>query len=267
MKKKSMAVIAVLLAYAGAANATLLIQDTFNTSNTGLNDDLGDRQTGSLATTTWGTNGLGTATISGNAFAINGVNGSGATALVSLDHSFTDAAITSGGGFSVSFAMKQHTTGPVVSFGLGLSDENRKQNNENYTYAHDQASTDWGFALYTDSAITGVYVDGSSVKSFARPTPGTFFNVRVDVTTADFNSDTTAIVDFYINDSLIDGDRSVTWDADGTNYLALSAMRGYNPDLVIDNFSVSAVPEPATGGMLLLGATAFLGLLRRKLHG
>ena len=27
------------------------------------------------------------------------------------------------------------------------------------------------------------------------------------------------------------------------------------------------IPEPATGGLLLLGATAFLGLLRRKLHG
>ena len=27
------------------------------------------------------------------------------------------------------------------------------------------------------------------------------------------------------------------------------------------------IPEPATGGLILLGATAFLGLLRRKLHG
>ena len=30
---------------------------------------------------------------------------------------------------------------------------------------------------------------------------------------------------------------------------------------------LSLIPEPGTGGLLLLGAVAGLGLLRRKLHG
>lgn len=32
-------------------------------------------------------------------------------------------------------------------------------------------------------------------------------------------------------------------------------------------FQLQAIPEPASGGLLLLGAAAALGLLRKKLHG
>jgi hypothetical protein len=239
-----MAAALVLLA-APVSRATLLIQDTFDTSNTGMNDDLGDRQTGSLATTTWNLNSeegdARSAVISNNELVVRAAGGfsSGPTALVSLNHDFTDAAITTGSGFSVSFDMKRPSTSQL-GFGLGLTEADRKSTEGLHDYAYNRPSTDWGF-----HESGSIYVDGSVVATFTQPAQNTWVNYRVDVTTANFNSGTTAAVAFYIDDVLIDEGREFTWDGNGTNYLALSAMRGNNPDMVIDNFSVSVIPSEA----------------------
>jgi hypothetical protein len=265
MKKMSIAVITVLLAFAGVANATLLIQDTFDTSNnTDINLDLATRQTGSLATTTWGENGLGSATIAGNALAIGGNNSeSGAAIMVSLDHNFTDAAITSGGGFSVSFDMTHF--GGTIGFALGLTDAGRKETTRtgaggNYSFAWDRPSTDWGF-----TSQGGIYVQpaeaGAPIATFTALTANISYNIRVDVMTTGFIG-TTATVDFYINDTLIDGGRGFTWDGDGGNYLTFGAYRPI-PTGSIDNFSVSSIPEPAT--LSMIGVIGIAMLLRRRI--
>lgn len=264
MKKMSIAVTTALLAYAGVANAEVLIQDTFNTSNsTNINSDLASRQTGGLAQTTWSTNTLGTATITGNQLAIGGNSSQNGNAImVSLDHNFTDQAITSGGGFSVSFDMTRFGTG-TIGFGLGLTDAGRKElgrtgSGSNYGFAWDRPSTDWGF-----TSGGGIYVQpsegGAATATFPALTANQSYNIRVDVTTTGFIG-TTATVDFYINDALIDGGRTFTWDGDGGNYLVFGAYRPI-PTGTVDNFSVSAIPEPAAA---LLGSLGMFFLLRRR---
>jgi len=266
MKKISLVVTTALFSYVGAANAVVLIHDNFNTTNTGMNDDLATRQTGSLAQTTWNLNSTAdgrSASISNNTMVVRASASAGTTnnsAMVSLNHSFTDAAIINAGGFTVSFDMKQDFNNSLLSFGLGLSDAGRNETGS-ANNAHNRASTDWGFSYYQNNNQTFVAVDGVSVLNFTPVPVGTWFNVTIDVTTANFNSGTTATVNFFINDVLIDGNRSFTWDGDGTNYLALSGYRGNNPDLAIDNFSVTVVPEPTTA---LLGGLGMLFLLRRR---
>jgi hypothetical protein len=272
MKKMSMAILTGLLAFAGAANATLLISDTFNTSSTYsgdastvLNNEISGRQSGSL---TGG--GLTPVTwfYADNAFSSAGLNGSEASiamssasssrsAKISLDHNFTDAAITAGGGFIINFRHNRgHAT--ALSFG-GTAEGNRKQAGDNSLPWKNLAEWDYVLILNPTTWDT-TYNTGTGGGTGSLSTG--YHDYQVKVTTTGFSSGTSFTAEFSMDGGAALNTFTGTWDGDGQNYIALSQMS--TTTAYLDSFSVSAIPEPATFG-IVLSALAALVIRRRRM--
>ena len=197
-----------------------------------------------------------------------------------VNHNFTNAAILSGGGFSVSFELA-NVAGSFAGiniqqgggFGLGMS-------------AAEAAGTGDAFDLAT-SKMTGAFHDGSTIGATVPVnvasdfwialrgngslvwggSSGTvagllagskFGTVTVDFTLADFNAGSTVNYEVFFN-AASQGTGSFTWSGTAENYIGLDARDSAGINL--DNFSVTAIPEPSAVALGLLGLTA---LLRRR---
>jgi hypothetical protein len=256
MNKMNMAVLTGLLAFAGAANATLLIEDTFN--STGINTDLATRQTGSLATKTWAYASNYSSTLTMDGSVVNfyqGDGGSSKMAKLSLDHDFTDASIVSGGGFIVSYRVDPAGRSEMA-FGLKASGT-RNVGGDNTEFEDKTAEVDYRVTLLDTS--WEVYGGGTS-RLANGSLGGGYYNVDVVVATTGFSLGTPFAATLFI-DSVQLHTYNGTWDVDGSNYIAFgqndSASRAY-----YDSFSVSAIPEPATFGIVLSALVA--AVIRRR---
>lgn len=86
-----------------------IISDDFTTDSTGINDDLADRQSGSLATTAWvDAEGAGTISADGK-LALATVAGN--TDGVHLNQNFIGSSVIPGGGFILQFDLNHKTSG------------------------------------------------------------------------------------------------------------------------------------------------------------
>ena len=186
-----------------------------------------------------------------------------------LNYNFTDAAILSAGGFSVSqniLAIPSNANQPQDRFsgyavGLSLAQVN-SFNDDNSTSLGPRGSITGGTTgvapFYVDLDSLGavqVFTGGTLLNTFAiagSPTSGT---LMTDFTGfSDFNAGTT--VDFTV---LFDGTEvttgTFTWSSSGNNYIG-GSMR--DSSVTVGEFDVSTVPEPSSvalafGGLGVMG--------------
>ena len=264
MRTKSMftAVMAMAVMASVASAEVLLLSDDFNTADTtDLNSNLATRQDGSLAPVTWSksTEVGGAGTISDNQMRVSTMESTDTGYHVSLDHDFTDSAITTGGGFRISFDFTSLEAN-WSALSLGRTETSRISSAAGQQFVTD-AATDYGFLLGTTGnwqVFSGSDQEGSGSSGVSGTNA-----IDLVVETTGFTVGTAAKATLSMNGD-VQHVHEFTWDADGTNYLSIESWRdGVG---LVDNFSISAIPEPASG-LLLLGATAFLGLLRKKLYG
>ena len=172
---------------------------------------------------------------------------------VSLDHNFTDSAITTGGGFRISFDFTTlHNHWSALS--LGRTETSRISSGVSPIVTN--AATDYGFLLNTTGGWQ-VFSGGNQEGSGSSGVSGANA-IDLVVETTGFTVGTAAKATLSMN-GVEQHVHEFTWDADGTNYLSIESWRdGVG---VVDNFSISAIPEPTTA---LLGGLGMLCLLRRR---
>ncbi len=237
------------------AGADGLLSDDFDTTNTGMNDDLASRQSGSLATVTWSKSANANASISGNSLHWSTGNNN-AGPIVSPDHDFSDAASIAGGGFTISFDVVPNAS-QFTGLSLGTSSSGDRLNDGGNLFTY--STTDYGFLIRPTGAGT-VFIGGAG-HNFST-TAASSYNVQLEVLTTGFSAGTAATATLTINGVAVDSNRAFTWDSEGQNYIAFSMWRSAG-DTSIDNLSISAIPEPSSG-MLLIAAVAGLPLIRRR---
>ncbi|QNN22247.1 LamG domain-containing protein [Planctomycetales bacterium ZRK34] len=251
----------------------VLLADNFNTTDTAdINADLGSRQTGLLAATTY-------STLSDGAAIVNNQASFGATdsSTLSPNVNFADgaagAAINSGGGFIIDFDVN-----PVS----GSNDTGGDSDWFAVSFGHTSAtpggnplitsgSADFGI-LFRDNGEFQMFDNGANVA----PTASTFdanvfagevYNIRLVVDT-DAAAAGTGGVRVFVNGVAIDLTNDITslgynftWDAQGDNYIVFESR---NEPAVFDNLLIAAIPTPAAlpAGLMMFGLIA----LRRRAH-
>ena len=230
------------------ANGTVLLQDNYNVDDTvDINDDLATRQAGSsLGTVNYTKHffgpSAGTQKIESNKLVLTGFFVG--TAL--LNHDFTDADITSSGGYSTCLTISPTAVRP------GTPESGRF-----FTLATGQSASigGTGFPGTVKSEIayrlasklgTGfMFGEGSTFVFDADPALGKIYNVVLTVETSSFSEDSTFIANLYIdgvqmdlNGELAAGLSSTgTWDDDDENFISLSAI---NSTWTVDNIEILA---------------------------
>lgn len=249
-----------------AASAQLLISDNFNTNSTGINDDLGARQSGSLSTVSW-VSGFDPSTttsssigISGNQLYLQGGSNVEANAALNLDFATVDSLLANGA-FQVSFNVDPTEEGSYAAFTIGSV-----AGLESNTRPLINSSSDFALLMRNDG--TGnVFSASSNTGAFSGANWDSGLAV-ITVETADFTSGTAYTITMSVNGSDIDLNGAATgnafigtWDTDGTNYMYLSGRAGGN---LFDNYSISAIPEPSA---FALTSTIFglVVLMRRRI--
>jgi hypothetical protein len=191
-----------------------------------------------------------------------------------LNYNFTDAAILSAGGFSVSqdiLGIPSNANQPqdrFCGYGVGLSlTQVNNLNDDNATSSGPRGSITGGTTgvapFYVDLDSLGavqVFTGGTLLDTIAlsgSPTSGT---LMTDFTGfSDFNAGTT--VNFAV---LFDGSEitsgSFDWGSSGENYIA-GSMR--DSTVTAGEFNVSTVPEPSVAAMVSAGLGA-MGLFIRR---
>ena len=287
MKPRLYAVIFALAAFSSYANAqTTLFDDTY--SRGGVNSAgnltpnfIGETgaDVGSGITYTTYTNSISTTPPN----SLNIQNGTlfksqtGQEGIWALNYNFTDAAILSAGGFSVSqniIAIPSNANQPqdrFCGYGVGLSlAQVGGLNDDNSTSLGPRGSITGGTTgvapFYVDLNSLGavqVFTGGTLLNTFAitgSPTSGTLTTVFTGF--FDFNAGTT--VDFTV---LFNGlqvtNGSFDWSAPGNNYIA-GSMR--DSTVTGGEFDVSTVPEPSVG-VIAFGGFGVMWLFIRRRRG
>ncbi|WP_269522284.1 hypothetical protein [Coraliomargarita parva] len=234
---------------------TLILLDTFNAAdNTDLNADL-SRQSGSASTINWTETEpkpTSNTAISSNQLLIGGSDfGQDYSAELSYDLG-GDSSLTQYGEFLISFEIVS-VANSYTSFALNAD--------PGQTRPAVDDTTDFGL-LFLGSSLS-VRSGTSGVASSSTPLTGT---VELTITTAAITSGTSYTVEMTYGGNTVDlnggnagTSYSGTW-LQNDLYLSFSSRSG---DSVIDNFSVTAIPEPSVA-TLFLGAIASLMIARRK---
>lgn len=254
----------VIAASVTTGSANLIFSDNFNTANTGLNDDLATRQTGSLGQTNWlvgyDTSGVAAgASIDTNRLLLStGANTTNVETNVTPDQDFAMVpALLVGGSFKVAFDVTP--AGSYAGFSLGATTADLG--------VRSILSEDSDFSLLLNpNGSVGVRAAGVTTHSQADIN----WNGRVEltVTTTDFSTGTPFTVDMTVGGTPINltgtgPTFNGTWDVNGTNYMILSDRNALFKS-TFDNFAVTAIPEPSTLLLVLIPVLSFVALRRRK---
>jgi hypothetical protein len=248
--------VAMCLAVGGQATAGLLVSDSFNTTNTGLNDDLATRQSGAWATTNWdaATNGAAIG-IDGNQLSISGT----AT-------SWNDAYLHNNGaglvGGEYTIATKMDFTNGYANRGAAVAVKNAQAADiasGTGSLFLDMNPTNGGADLYWElryNSGSGMPGNEATITGAGKNT----YNVelRINETGA---TKTAALV--------IDGSTIYTlnWDpgSNANRYICLGYNTTQGGAMKFDDFSLNGpLPEPSAIVLVGLGTLSLLAYAWRK---
>jgi len=260
-----------LFAGTSAQAATLtLFADTFdradsadlNAVTTGKSGTLGALDWVEVGTTGANANDRGSSEIASNQLAIGNEGAGSGWAIAYLDHNFTDAAISTGGEFTVTTDISigglsggTRFNGFAVGHSLaevsGWSANNPTNFASDFFFGYDPTGTK-EVKIFTGGG-TQVHQRGVDLDSGAE--------LSVRFTLSDFNSGSTVNYEAFV-DGVSEDTGSFTWSGTSENYITtysnVSGLSGFQ-----DNFAVTTVPEPASLAMGLMGLTMIVARRRR----
>jgi len=244
---------------AASASATTLFADSFDRPN---NTDLNAATTGksgSLGALDWvEVKSGGEPQIDSNELRIGETGAGGGWSIAYVNHNFTDALITTGGEFTVSVDLGSplNSGGGTRFLGFGVGNSLAEvsgwsSNNPTTTFTSDFF---YGYDT-TGTKEVKVFKNGTTqdYQQSINLDGGGSLSVRFSSIT-DFNSGSTVNYEAFINSGSVKTG-NFAWSGTNENYLFLYSNYTANQGL-LDNFEVSAVPEPLT-----LTALGLLGLL------
>jgi len=235
-----------LAALASPLKGQLILLDSFDTDGTGVNEDLGSRQFGSIATANWltaseGATPEGSQVIRDNQLALGVASGGLYESNARLDIDFAKVdGLLAGGAFQVSF--KVNPTGSYAAFTLGSKGDLLDSR------PLIRSSTDFGIVM--KNGLSGaVYSHSGQVATF-QAMDWNSGPLLLTIMTESFDEGVAYTISATVGGSTLDlngegagTDFTGTWDSDGVNYMYLS---GRGTDSTFDSFHVSAVPKPAS---------------------
>lgn len=259
------AVAMVFLATGSSLADITLFGDTFDRpDSTDLNASTAGKS-GTLGALTWVQLGSGGGMEILSNQLKGGDNGAGGGWGVSYpDHNFTDAVISSGGEFTVAFDL-----GPVISGGgtrfTGFAVGHSKAEMDGWS-ANNPAlfASDFFFGYDpTGTKEVKVFINGGTqdYQQGINLDAGALLSVRFSNIT-DFNSSSSVSYEAFINGGSVKTG-SFTWSGTNENYLGLYSNYTVRGGLM-DNFTVTAIPEPATLSLAVLTGLALL--MRRRMR-
>lgn len=252
------------------ASAALIFSDNFDSATSGLNDNLGTRQSGTIAPLNYsfGGEGDGTGDINNNSLRLSGRSSGGDgdnNARINYDFA-QDANLLTGGAFRVSFDMLQASVS-YAAFSIGSLSSAYLATSARPAIA---GNTDIGLLMSRSGSVerwdngSNIFNNSSAVTSYSG---SVFVPVEIVVTTANFSSGTSYSFSLSINGETVNLGSAAngTWDADGTNYMILSSRsKDTTSASRFDNFTVTAIPEPGMLTLVGLSLLALTGLYRRR---
>jgi PEP-CTERM motif len=291
---------AVIAVFGGRANAqSVLFSDTFNRADsrdiqaslTGITDNTGSSLAAdgvysqpwldpNNAAPTYGVqdgvaaNGGGAQILSSQLQLAVGAGTSDAY----VNHNFVNASILSADGFSISLDVGGYTqTGYQQggAFALGMSASEAASagdafdENPSMTGAFNDGSTiglappgtvvsDFWLALRGNNTLA--WGSGSGTISGVTGLSAKIGTISANFSFGDFNAGSTVNYEVFLN-GVSEGTGSFTWSGTDENYIGIDARD--SGGVSFDNFSVSAVPEPSTVALVMVGAAGWL-IRRRK---
>lgn len=224
----------------------------------------------------------------------NAANGGGAQILASqlqlavgsgtsdayVNHNFINGSILAAGGFRVSldvnaFAQTGYQQGGAFAIGMSATRAAAGTDAFNltpgrYTGAFSDLSTvgaavpgtvlsDFWVALRGNNTL--VWGGSSGTISGATGLSGKTGTISANFLFSDFNAGSTVNYEVLLN-GVSRGTGSFLWSETGANYLGLDARD--STGVTLDNFTISTVPEPTTGALVLLGLISAMASRRKN---
>ena len=264
----------MLAAACGTASAqSVLLSDSFNTGGVNgtvdsFNGSTASRQTGSLAGTGY-TSKVAYQNINNNQVVFS-AGGSGFGRLYINNDFATDAAITSSGGFTISYNdfVPASASGSGNWLGIMFGDTSAYVSSDPYPAIEiNQPGTPFGMLLKGNGAYqsfsAGTEADGPTPLSLNYDT--TANQVVLTVLTTSFASGSSATVSATVNGTAINlgANANITWGAGGQNYIQFEDYQ--NSGFGMNNLVISTVPEPSTMALAALGGASLLFWRRRSI--
>ncbi len=272
---KALAFAGLIISLAMSASAAVIISDSFDTSGgLGLNDDLGTRQAGTAVppTRNWVQTGGGTVGI-GSAGVMRLETAVDTDKNAYLDYDVTTApGLLADGAFTISFDMasaqnyggffigNNDLTGRPAT-GSGANDFKMLIRNENESGGNSVVGGNGVGGVYIQTAVVGVdwesWVFTFETENFNAGTSYTA-SLTIDGNVYDLNGNGRDDPSLSGTNKSGEGVSLVgTWDG-GAQYIGFSSRNGLTR---VDNFALTAIPEPGTASILLAGGIVLL--LRR----
>ena len=244
--------------------ATLLWEDNFNTADTANFDGapLAGRLSGTLATTVVARSEKIVHGISGNQLDFK--KASGGPGRIRFENAgggvydwasgTTGTTITSGGGLRISFDWTPSTSDKNwVAFNIGI-DLSQPTQLVNYS------ETDSGILFRNDGSAGAVFDNGTGTGTLSSTSSLTPRHVVIDYLFDSFADGTAVTMNASVDGTVVYNGSAGVWDNGGALYMQLENNGGGQ---LVDNFSISTVPEPSTSALLSLSGLALI-LRRRK---